>query len=383
MNWRRVLLSVSMAVWALLIVGACTTVLLPKLPTPGLLVSFLVTSYSLWLLVFAVAGALFGWAAWRLRWRWATAGVAVVAVLAAVGAVLPWAMSLDTANANDVNLSLPRYFSSGPRIAAPTATEVYATPDGQPLRLDVRRSPHPAPGRPAVVDVHGGAWIEGGRGDDAMLGQWLVDQGYTVFDIDYRLSPPPRWNVEASDVKCAIGWVAQHAQTYDIDPGNITVTGGSAGGNLALLAAYTTGTGAYPPSCAVPEQPVRSVISFFGPTAVGPLMHDSGAPSIAAEVETKVFGGTPAALPAEYTTMSPMTYVRAGLPPTLQLIGSRDHVVPPAQATSLGDRLAAVGVAHRTVVLPWADHGFNGVWGNWSTQIAYGVLAQFLDAHTR
>lgn len=97
---------------------------------------------------------------------------------------------------------------------------------------------------------------------------------------------------------------------------------------------------------------------------------------------SKVFGGSPDTAPVAYRTASPLTYVRPGLPPTLQLQGTRDHLVPPSQATLLDDKLATAAVPHRTVLLPWAEHAFNAVWGSWPTQISYGVLNQFLTTYT-
>ncbi|WP_167472385.1 hypothetical protein [Nocardia arthritidis] len=100
-------------------------------------------------------------------------------------------------------------------------------------------------------------------------------------------------------------------------------------------------------------------------------------------VEGGVFGGPPAAAPQAYLATSPLTYVRPGLPPTLQLQGTSDHVVPHAQATMLDEKLTAAGVPHHTVLLPFADHGYNLIWGSWPSQISYGVLDQFLTTHTR
>ncbi|MFI9507887.1 hypothetical protein [Nocardia sp. NPDC052566] len=68
-----------------------------------------------------------------------------------------------------------------------TATEVFATVDGQPLRLDVRRPERPRAGGPAIVYVHGGGWTMGGRNEVTQRLQWFVDSwtaqvGYGVLD---------------------------------------------------------------------------------------------------------------------------------------------------------------------------------------------------------
>ena len=65
--------------------------------------------------------------------------------------------------------------------------------------------------------------------------------GFVVASVDYGLAP--RWEFPAPlrDVKRAIRWLKVNATTYRIDPRNVIVAGGSAGGHLAALAAVTPG----------------------------------------------------------------------------------------------------------------------------------------------
>jgi acetyl esterase/lipase len=365
--------------WAALVVGLCVVPVLPKLPAWGFAVSLLATSFSLYMLIPALIGFALAVAIWRTGRRWLTAAVAVVVGLAVMAAVVPWVAASSTASANGVALSLKTYFSSGPRDSGPASTEVYAEVGGARLQLDVWQPSTPARSGPAVVWVHGGGWTSGHRSQNPTMDQWYTEHGYTVFDIDYRLSPPPRWQQEVSDVKCAIGWVARNADRYRIDPGNITVAGGSAGANLAMLSAYTVGTGIYPPSCDVAEHSVRAVISLFGPTDTA--VRDTGTPSVSSGRQRDYFGGDPRAVPDAYRTTSPVTYVRAGLPPTLQIQGSLDHIVPTSETRRMDDLLAKAGVPHRTVMLPWTEHAYDIFWGSWGTQISYGVIDQFLTTY--
>jgi acetyl esterase/lipase len=367
--------------WAALIVGLCVVPVLPKLPEWGFALSLLETSFSLYMLIPALIGFVVAIVIWRTGRRWLTVTVAAVAVLAVAAAVVPWMAASGTASANGVPLSLRTYFSSSSSVSGPASAEVYAQVDGERLRLDVWQPGTPARGGPAVVWVHGGGWTSGHRSQNPTMDQWYTDHGYTVFDIDYRLSPPPRWQEEVGDVKCAIGWVARNADRYRIDPDNITVAGGSAGANLAMLAAYTVGTGVYPPSCDVPEHQVRSVISLFGPTDTA--VRDTGTPSVSSGRQRDYFGGDPTAVPDAYRTTSPITYVRAGLPPTLQIQGTLDHIVPTSEIRRMDDLLATAGVAHRTVMLPWTEHAYDVFWSSWGTQISYGVIDQFLSAYAR
>src|SRR5262249_4104731 len=130
--------------------------------------------------------------------------------------------------------------SEGP--GQPDRTIPYNTALGRVLSMDVYLpKPRPAtPSRPILV-LHGGFWQRGQRGEAPFTSQHLADLGFTVFDADYRVAPQPNYQTAVGDVKCAIGWIKQHASSpeWNVDPGKLTLLGRSAGGHLALIAAYT------------------------------------------------------------------------------------------------------------------------------------------------
>jgi acetyl esterase/lipase len=140
-------------------------------------------------------------------------------------------------------------------------------PDGTKLLMDVwLAEPRKADAlRPAIVKVHGGGWVMGARSENRSWNIFFNQLGYHVFDIDYRMPPRQRWKDEVADVKCALGWVAANAAKYGVDPKRVSMFGFSAGGNLAMLAAYSTGHPQLPSSCNGENIPVRSVINLSGP----------------------------------------------------------------------------------------------------------------------
>ena len=79
-------------------------------------------------------------------------------------------------------------------------------------RLPAARRGPATPSRPLLV-IHGGFWAAGQRGEASLASRRLADLGFTVFDVEYRIAPQPNWQTAVGDVKCAIGWVKQHA--YD------------------------------------------------------------------------------------------------------------------------------------------------------------------------
>ena len=133
-----------------------------------------------------------------------------------------------------------RHFTNG-RVSV-DRNVVYASTPQRPLMLDIYR-PHIHPARgdryPAVIAIHGGAWRFGDKGEVfAPHHRYLASLGYVVFDIQYRLSHECKWPHMLDDVCAAVDWVQHYAAAYQIDPTRVALLGRSAGGHLALLAAY-------------------------------------------------------------------------------------------------------------------------------------------------
>jgi acetyl esterase/lipase len=261
---------------------------------------------------------------------------------------------------------------------------VYGTArDGTQLELDVWPTDLSSSGplRPAMVLVHGGAWTHGNRSMLPDWDRWLNEEGYEVFDVEYRMPPPVRWLDEVGDVKSALGWVAAHAAEYHVDSSRISLMGGSAGANLAMLAAYSAGDTLLLPSTDVPAVKVRSVINFYGPTDLALLYRTCKSADYVRPLMREYLGGTPEQLPDRYLMLSPLTHVDATDPPTLTLIGGSDRLVSVDQAELLDRALAQAGVPHELYVLPANDHGFDVNWGGFGTQVARAVIEEFLRHH--
>jgi len=194
----------------------------------------------------------------------------VLALLAIAGGVTPLFQARQLARARGVPLDLGRYLTA--RIDSdghgrPDKTVTYTNVD-RPLALDVYLpGPRPAsPSRPLLV-VHGGFWSAGSNGEATLASRRLAALGFTVFDVDYRIAPQPNWQTAVGDVKCAIGWIKSHARTDDwnVDPAKLALLGRSAGGHLALVAAYTAKETDLPPSCPAKNTTVDAVIALYPP----------------------------------------------------------------------------------------------------------------------
>ncbi len=301
--------------------------------------------------------------------------------------LMPVAQAWKDASAEGVSLSLPGYFA-GPAFAADRSPETvtYARPGGEELEADVWRPPGGGPageadaakGRPAVIVVHGGGWRSGERGDFPRWNAWLASKGYVVFDIDYRLSPPPSWRDAPADVRCAVGWVKENAARYGVDPERVALMGRSAGGHLALLTAYTQGSAPTPGCDArnLQDTGVAAAVAFYPPTDLARLSSLGYLGGM-----DRFIGGTQDAIPERYRLLSPVLRVDPRAPPTFLAHGGDDQIVPPGQSELLADRLREAGVPHRLVELPWANHTFDFLWGGWGSQITRSTLQEFLEVH--
>jgi acetyl esterase/lipase len=117
----------------------------------------------------------------------------------------------------------------------------YARPDGTPLLARVYR-PVGAPGRrPALVDVHGGAWSSYDRTVDAYYDRALAASGLVVVALDFRQGPAHRHPAAVRDVVAGVRWVQTRAETLGVTADDVGLVGGSSGGHLAMLAAVCPG----------------------------------------------------------------------------------------------------------------------------------------------
>jgi acetyl esterase/lipase len=237
---------------------------------------------------------------------------------------------------------------------------------------------------PAVIVVHGGGWSTGDKGEAPMSSRWLSRQGFAVFDVQYRLQPQPNWKTATGDVKCAIGWVKDKAAQVgvNVNPARITLLGRSAGGHLALLAAYTAGDEQLPPSCPARDTRVSAVAGYYAPTD---LVWGYGLPANPNVYDTSgrlrdFLGGTPETAPEAFRQASIVNRVTRQAPRTLMVHGGRDQFVSPQHIDRLRPFLQAAGVPFESLVIPYGQHGFDYIHGGLSGQLAEAALVRFLRA---
>ena len=123
---------------------------------------------------------------------------------------------------------------------------------------------------PVVIMVHGGGFMFGDKSDGAGLTgvDQLLEAGYAVASINYRLSGEATWPAQIQDAKAAVRYLRSAADEYNLDPEHFGAWGASAGGNLVALLGTTCGVAelegadlgnADQSSC------VQAVVDWFGP----------------------------------------------------------------------------------------------------------------------
>ena len=111
----------------------------------------------------------------------------------------------------------------------------YLSHQGLSLRARIYR-PHGAGPFPAMVDVHGGAWIEGNLLGNNRINRPVAAGGVVIMAIDYRLPPAGIYPCSVADVNYAVRWLKKNAERFGARAELVGAMGTSAGGHLAVLA---------------------------------------------------------------------------------------------------------------------------------------------------
>ena len=265
--------------------------------------------------------------------------------------------------------------------AAEPTLKTYTFKTVGPQENDLQADVHSPPGdavqpRPVIVFIHGGALMMGDRKITPRPGSLLtamLDAGYVVVSIDYRLAPQVKLPAILEDMRDACAWVSkQGPELFHIDPNNLFVMGQSAGGYLTLMSGLR-------------GQPrPRALVSFWGygdiagPWYSRPDAHYCEQPLVTKEEADKSGGGKlylycrqqglwpqvltghdPDKEPRVFDEFCPDRNVSRDYPPTLLIHGTKDTDVPYELSVRMAKELAAKGVPHEFITIPDGGHGFS------------------------
>lgn len=251
----------------------------------------------------------------------------------------------------------------------------------------------------AFIYFHGSGWhfLDKDVGTRPMF-RHLAAQGHVLMDVAYRLCPETNWQGMVGDVWRAVSWMKANATRFGVDPEQIVLGGGSAGGHLALLAAYAADQPELRPAdVAGADLQVQGVVAWYGPAdmrafwehaefvfgnlvaenddgpgdrmtnwmterlgfAMQPPTHWQAGVTVRENMMRALLGGRPDQVPEIYDQASPISYAGPSSPPTLLLHGEHDSIVPPESTRRLAEKLVATGAPIVHVAYPRTEHAFD------------------------
>jgi acetyl esterase/lipase len=272
----------------------------------------------------------------------------------------------------------------------------HTLPEGVKIQRDLAYGPHkerntldlylPAEGkppRPLVIWIHGGAWRSGSKDGGPRPALQLLERGYAVASINYRLSRHAPFPAQIEDCKAAVRFLRANASEYGLDPDHFGVWGGSAGGHLVALLGTSGDVKDLEQngSSSGTSSRVQAVCDFFGPANLLTIAEQSGPDSTVQHdapnsPESLLLGGPILERKDAARRASPVTYISRDDPPFLIVHGDKDNTVPVGQSKELHEALKKAGVDSTLIIIPGAGHGAGVL-----TPETYRAVAAFFDKH--
>ena len=229
----------------------------------------------------------------------------------------------------------------------------YLVANNYEAKLDVYKRRDAAGPQPTLIWIHGGGWVAGTKESALMSLMPWFEMGWNVVNVEYRLGRVSLAPAAVEDCLCALRWVAANAKQHDFDVTKLVVSGDSAGGHLALTTGMIPESAGFDRQCpGVPLPKVAAIVNWYGITDVADLLDGPNRRSYA----VAWLGSMPDR--AEVAKrVSPMQFIRPGLPPILTIHGDADPTVPYQHGVQLDAALGKAGVPHQLLTIPGGKHG--------------------------
>lgn len=256
---------------------------------------------------------------------------------------------------------------------------------GSRARLDVYRPEgiEDLRAAPVLIQVHGGGWTIGDKSQQGLiLMNRMAARGWVCVAINYRLAPKNPFPAQIVDVKKAIAWVKENIGEYGGDPSYVVITGGSAGGHLASLAALTPEVKEYQPGFEDADTRVSACVPFYGVYDMGGLTGDRAAVDMRDKfLGPRIFMLDPKTNAEAFELASPLAHVSADAPDFFVIHGTNDGLVSVRQGRAFVEKLRAVSKGVVTYLeLPVTQHGFE-VFSSIRSQHVIRAVERWLEWH--
>jgi acetyl esterase/lipase len=248
----------------------------------------------------------------------------------------------------------------------------YLTANNWEAKLDVYLARDAATPSPTLVYFHGGGWVQGSKEASSLTFLPFLNMGWNVVNVEYRLAKVSLAPAAVQDALCALRWVYRNGKEYSVDLNRLVVMGNSAGGHLALTTGMSPASESLDSLCPGSEDlKVAAIINWYGITDVNELLAGASVRNFAV-----AWLGGMSNREEIAKRVSPLAYVRAGLPPVISIQGDADPTVPYSQNVRLHQALDKAGIPNELVTIPGGKHGgFSDV----EMAKAYAAIRGFLD----
>ena len=258
------------------------------------------------------------------------------------------------------------------------------TEGGRRARLDIYRPRDvDLSGAPVLIQIHGGGWTIGTKEQQGLLlMNRMAQQGWICVSSNYRLAPKHSFPTQIVDVKRAIAWVHENIEQYGGDPSYVAITGGSAGGHLAALAALTPGLRDYQPGFEDSSTSISACVSFYGIYDVAGLTETQSTVDMRDRfMGPWVFRKDPETELDDFVQASPLAQVDEHTPDFFVIHGSNDTLAPVHEARAFVAALREQSDSTVTYAeIPGAQHAFD-VFSSIRSQHAIGAVQRWLQWH--
>lgn len=203
---------------------------------------------------------------------------------------------------------------------------------------------------PLIIWIHGGGWRGGDKKGGPMRA--LLNAGFAVASINYRLSTEAKWPAQLDDCQSAVNFLEAHSSEYGTDAKKVALWGASAGGHLVLMLALKSGT----------AHGIKAVCDWFGPTDLVSYIQSKRTTPNGMEMIRQLLQTDDAGLLSAAKDASPMTFIKkeTSLPALLIVHGKQDPLVPVEQSEKLAKQLVDLGFANVTLSVIKGGHGYPG-----------------------
>jgi len=258
-----------------------------------------------------------------------------------------------------------------------TPNITYLTASNTALKLDVYEPLDAGRPTPTLLYTHGGGWGGGSKEGSSLTFLPYLQMRWSVVNVEYRFASVALSPAAVEDTLCALRWVYKNAKQYNFDTSRIVTSGESSGGHLALMNGMVPASAGLDRQCPGPEElKVAAIVNWYGPSDVVNLLSGTN-------MRTWAVGwlGSQANREEMARRVSPITYVRPGLPPVLTIHGDADPVVPYEQSKRLHEALTKAGVQNQLLTIPGGRHDAPKGFAPSELRTAFATIVQFLGSH--